>query len=438
MATVNFKINKKKGLANIYVRVVHRRTFDKETPIGIFIDSRHWDSKNQKVRNLIEAKDKGTINSHLLELEAYIIRQINAASWSEEILTLKWLKKLVWTHFNRPEETDGQILDRTIYYTDFCDWWIEEVAPKSTIGSGKLMPTHMITRYKNVNTVIKKFEADRKEKILLNKFDIEKLREVVRYLMKDEEYSHSTTETYIKKVVVMLKKAEGAGLKVNTSYRTERVVVPEDDDNVIDAYLTSEEIVEIVNFDFSHDMKLDNARDTFIMGAYTGLRISDFLGSLKVPDIEAKRILCFNRKTKAWVKFPVHPHLRSVFRKHNGKPPKTTESTFNRNIKLVCEAVGINEEMEGKVAKSAKGSTRNKKDIYKKHELIASHTCRRSFTTNLYGKIPDQDLCDMGGWTNLKMMYHYVKEIKLISGDSLAALWELEEAELLAAKSEAS
>ena len=30
---------------------------------------------------------------------------------------------------------------------------------------------------------------------------------------------------------------------------------------------------------------------------------------------------------------------------------------------------------------------RKKTGIYKKHELVSSHICRRSFATNLYGKI---------------------------------------------------
>jgi len=62
--------------------------------------------------------------------------------------------------------------------------------------------------------------------------------------------------------------------------------------------------------------------------------------------------------------------------------------------------------------------------VYKKYELVSSHTCRRSFVSNLFGHISNKDLMSIAGWSNEKMMLHYVKRTKTESADNLKEYWE--------------
>ena len=61
---------------------------------------------------------------------------------------------------------------------------------------------------------------------------------------------------------------------------------------------------------------------------------------------------------------------------------------------------------------------------YKKWELVSSHICRRSFATNLFGLIPNQDIIKILGWSSDKMLYKYNKTTNKESADKLKALWK--------------
>jgi hypothetical protein len=62
-------------------------------------------------------------------------------------------------------------------------------------------------------------------------------------------------------------------LEVNLEYKSKDFYSPSNSTN--DIYLTEDEINIIFNYKYDKDY-LDNARDWFIIGLRTGLRISDF------------------------------------------------------------------------------------------------------------------------------------------------------------------
>lgn len=437
MATVNFKLRRKSGLANIYVRVVHGRNFDKETPIGTFIDANHWDKKNQRVRNLMDAPDGRKINAKLLMLEAFIISEINEAGFVGETLTLKWLQKTINKHFTRQTQTKGVFLNRTIYYSDFNKYWLDEKALQYTVNTGCLMEEKKRKEYLRTANCVKDFEAEF-EKILFSEVDIELIRTIARWLVNKKNYQSSTAGAIIMQIKFLLERAEGEGIKLNPTYKSDKVVIPKSGQKSQFIYLTPAEIQSIVTHDFSHDKELDHTRDMFVIGLHTGLRVSDFLGNwLKAPAPNEETMSCYNKKTDLWVQLPIHDDVRAVFKKHNGKPKKMSKSQFGTSIKLVCKEVGMTEEIKGKVFQkgdedtNAKSEWRKKEKVYKKYELITTHICRRSFATNLHGRLPEQEIADLGGWSKLETMRNYIQKTGLDSGKGLKALYDKEREEKL-------
>ncbi|MGE4347921.1 MAG: hypothetical protein AB7D46_11000 [Flavobacteriaceae bacterium] len=67
---------------------------------------------------------------------------------------------------------------------------------------------------------------------------------------------------------------------------------------------------------------------------------------------------------------------------------------------------------------------RKKIGVYKKHQLITSHICRRSFATNLIGKVPNQVIMDVAGWSNEAQMFAYNKQTNRESAIKLKEYWE--------------
>lgn len=159
-------------------------------------------------------------------------------------------------------------------------------------------------------------------------------------------------------------------------------------------YLTEEELDRIYKLSFDQIFREENhidskscieqTRDLFIVGAWTGLRISD-LGNLNSAmwDIANRKLKIYNNKTDRDVIIPLSDEVIEIYEKYEGKFPQPKyKSAFNRQIQRCAEIAGINDivyvkdERGGKTVRLA----------VEKHSLISSHTMRRSFATNLYMK----------------------------------------------------
>ena len=69
------------------------------------------------------------------------------------------------------------------------------------------------------------------------------------------------------------------------------------------------------------------------------------------------------------------------------------------------------------------GTKRKVIGTYKKYQLISTHSCRRSFATNFIGKIPNQDIIKILGWSSEAMLNKYNKTTNKESADKLKAVW---------------
>lgn len=88
-------------------------------------------------------------------------------------------------------------------------------------------------------------------------------------------------------------------------------------------------------------------------------------------------------------------------------PHAISEQRLNDYIKEICEEAEITEMVEG--AKMNPETKRKEKGIYPKNELISTHTARRSFATNLYGKIPNYAIMAITGHTKETTFLKYIK-----------------------------
>ena len=80
--------------------------------------------------------------------------------------------------------------------------------------------------------------------------------------------------TLLKDLKVMLKQSHADGLHNSTAYQHKDFKkLVEDVDNI---YLSDAELTALYNLDLSTNPRLDRIRDLFLIGAYTGLRFSDF------------------------------------------------------------------------------------------------------------------------------------------------------------------
>jgi integrase len=159
------------------------------------------------------------------------------------------------------------------------------------------------------------------------------------------------------------------------------------------------------------DTKTDRARDLFLIGAYTGLRVSDFNrltneNIKELPD-KTKYIQITAAKTNRIVEIPINSQVHKILKKNGNKPPKSMpEQKINLTLKTIGRLARINENVE--IERTVGGS--KEKTSFKKYQLITNHTARRSFCTNAYkAGLSTIDIMAISGHKSEAVFLKYIK-----------------------------
>lgn len=424
MATTNLLLKGSKNPSNIYVRFTNTRAIDFMVPTGIFINPAHFDKKNQKIRNLIEIPNRDEINSKLSKLKIHILDEYNFGYMNGIITDKNWLNETVNKFFNRPKGEDKKKnSDHLIYLSSFATWWLDTKAEKFKVKADKYMDERTKAHYTILKNLIIEFEG--KNKIQLRNITEEIMDNFAEFLS-EKKYAKATAARMISRLKFFCARAEAENIEVNKNYK-KRVFVAEEEVDYKHPYLNEDEINVIFKKDLSHDESLSNIRDNFIIGLRTGLRVSDFLTRLSTENLSEDFIEIRTLKTKTWVSVPLHNQVKSILQKRGGLlPPKVSEQEFNRQVKILAQICDIDYEMLGAIIEVDEKTKIKRKKIgmYKKYLLISSHICRRSFATNLFGKIPNSTICALGGWKTEDMMLKYIKQTSRESAMILKNHWE--------------
>tara|TARA_R110002020_G_C16289615_1_gene772326 strand:- start:757 stop:2049 length:1293 start_codon:yes stop_codon:yes gene_type:complete len=421
MATVSYLIRGKSNPTKIICRYVNGRETTLQTSLNLFVNPKYWDNKQKRIKNVSVVKNRDDINRHLNLMQTHIIDYFNSAYMTGELIDSTLLKKAVNTYFNRPDQENiNKNIEHTIYYVKFAEYWLKEKSSSWLVSANDFMSIREKKKYSSFLGMVKDYESKTKIRIRLRNIDSELINNFVAYLS-DLNYSSSTIRRHALRFKFFCNRASELGHKVNPAYK-QRVFIPKTQE-VKKPYLNTNEIEKIYNYDFSYSKNLDNVRDNLIIACWTGLRVSDFLGRLTLDNFIDDIIEITTQKTNTNVAIPVHPMIKDILIKRKGcLPKKISDQKFNKYLKTVCEKVGIDNKMPGFLFD--KESNRQKFGIYPKHKLISSHIGRRSFCTNLIGKIDDITIMGIAGWSKKEMMYKYVKLSGREHADKLKNYWE--------------
>jgi len=410
MATINYRINEKasKDPTMIYVRF--KAVKDSEAPTSIVVFKRHWSKVKQSVKSHHDSDDyRDIVNKQLSDLKSLIVKKYGVDNHSGKTIDTKWLKNVILEFHSQPTSDST---DKEIFITDFGDFYSEKSKSRINPNTGEKLDLRTFQDYNNSVNKLKDYEKRIGSKIRLDSVNLVFHTHFTDYLRDVEKLGENTIGGVISNIKAFLKSAESYGYKVNQDYKSREFVAPSA--KTIDIYFNEAEILKIKKHQFEPNGYLDNARDWLIIGLWTGLRISDFL-QLKKKDYVDGFIQNNNFKTGIPVVIPIHPDVQEVLDKRNGNLPREiSDQNFNDYIKIVAEKVGFTEKVEGsKVVKVLDGNnkevSRKVRAKYHKYELVTSHICRRSFATNLYGKIDTLTIMKITGHKTEKQFLDYVK-----------------------------
>jgi integrase len=216
--------------------------------------------------------------------------------------------------------------------------------------------------------------------------------------------------------------AASEGIHSNFIYMNKEFkILKESSDSV---YLTRQELNAFKELNLSkYDQCYTIARDLFMIGVYTGQRVSDYTKITKkdittTTDSEGKRIVYINiiqQKTSKRVSIPCIPQLIDILERYNYSLPQMRADKLNILIKEIARIAGINQLIE--IKKDVSGI--KKIEYLPKHQLIHSHTARRSFVTLSYmADIDTNDIMKITGHSDTKTLEIYNKST-IVNNESL-------------------
>ena len=194
------------------------------------------------------------------------------------------------------------------------------------------------------------------------------------------------------------------GLHTNFDFKKKAFAKPSAETKNI--YLDEKELLQMYRLDLSFDKRLDQVRDWFLIGAYTGLRFSD-LSRLAKDNVFDNTIEITTQKTSKKVIVPLSPIVREILQKYDYQLPKLiSNQKFNGYIKEVAKKAEINEEI---LIEETKGYLKSS-FTDEKYNLVSVHTARRSFATNAYvAGVPVIQIMMMTGYKAEKSFLLYIK-----------------------------
>jgi len=406
----------------IYIRFIDGKKTDLTIKTGINVQAKFWNAKTQKIRLTNDMPNAINVNIKLEKLKSYLFDKYNTDFATGKIINKQWIEVAILDFFNRPKTEQKKSEKHTIFFTDFAIWWLDNKAPNYKTTTGKPMTINRIKQYQQNIELINEFQN--KNKLQLQNINTSWINDFLDFITTTKGYATSTANAIITNFKFFCFRAEELNIQINKSYK-QRVFTQKQDKTIKQPYLNETEIKTIFNYDFQSN-QLNETRDNFIIGLWTGLRVSDFLKRLKINDIKNDFIEIQTQKTKTYVAIPLHHQIKEILKRRNGQlPPKISIQHFNRNIKKICEIVGINAEMLGSITgRTSQNSKRKKTGVYKKYQLVSSHICRRSFCTNLFGKVPNSVIMSVAGWTSERQMLDYVKLTHIEQAKELKIYWD--------------
>jgi integrase len=416
MATIQFKALGKKDPVNLNIRFFHNK-INCYAKSNIFINSINWSNKTNKVKGL-QIEDKQKIENKINDITNFVFEKFNNDFPIGEVINSKWLVKIVNEYYGKPKGED----DYQYYFVPFIRKYIAESSTRLNPKTGKKISPRTISNYSTTLKRLLEFE-DKYGKIKTRNVNLDFHNKFTSFVKLEGGYSGTLIEKYISHIKHFGREAKICGFEISPELESSKFTFKRDE--TLDTYLNENEIDIVFNLDLSHNTRLDNVRDLFIVGVWTGLRISD-LKRINDFNISNNRIkIIGTEKNNKSVEIPIHSQLKYIFNKRNGNLPEISEQKFNKYIKEVCELAGLKEITLGSI-KDPK-TNRKVNGYYPKYKLISSHTCRRSFISNHYGKIDDKTLMTISTHKSVSQFLKYVKTTTSEHANKLENYWKEKE-----------
>lgn len=380
--------------------------------IGVSVETKYWDAERQ-LASINQRYRDGVLVNHKVKLWGGAIeRTIHKI----EVDNLKLDKSEFWRLVEC--EMTGQVFIKGNSTIKFLTDYIE------TIFIPKSIPTKSDSRIAHFGVLLSKlkdFEKATDKRYTFDEIGMVFYRELQLY-MNNLGHSANYFGTTTKIIKQVMKEAQIIDkLHCNEEYKDSNFKsVTQEVDKV---YLTIEELEKIYNtpIDEAFAAKFypraqysarqsvissyNIVKNRFLIGAYTGLRFSDF-NRIDKGNISSGTISVVAQKTDQKIIIPIHPMVQEILDSGFDLSVSLSDGKSRAYIKEICQYAGIDETVE--VRESIGGQIETHR--YPKYKLVGTHTARRSFATNAYkAGIPTISIMKITGHTKESSFMRYIR-----------------------------
>lgn len=380
--------------------------------IGESIDVKLWNGNKNRVKVV-----KGDLNANLINenIDKMEVAALNTMAFFKDY-NFAPDTEAFFDRFDK-ERYGNKLIDKDgILLLDYFRTYIERHSEGKSVSCVK--------KYVTTLNKLTEYEKTLKRPLLFKDVNIDFYNNFRKYFF-DLNYSTNYFRSTIKVVKQIYREAKVVdNLHDYTAIEHKDFVCScEDSDNI---YLSDAELQRIFNLDITFDylntyynseriefnterirQKVESynlIRDRFLMGCYTGLRVSDF-GRLKDANIEGEFIRIRTKKTDTDTVIPISVTLKTILAR-NDLSVTVSDQKINKHIKEICRMVGMTEDVL--INKSIGGKRIEK--IFEKCDLVCTHTARRSFATNAYkAGVPTIVIMKITGHTKESIFLKYIK-----------------------------
>ncbi|MBC7416773.1 MAG: site-specific integrase [Pedobacter sp.] len=312
--------------------------------------------------------------------------------------------------------------NKPLEFMAFIDAFIKDAEQGKHINLSNGKPVTIVTvrTYKQTYKLLLAFELRTKRKLtfkditpMFHKQFIHFIRQEFKSIETGKSLSINTAGKHITNIKTFMGVAYERKLTTSLDFRMKSFkVISEMVDKI---YLTADEIQALHDHDFSANKRLERVRDIFVLGCYTGLRISDLRSLSNEHLVTEDGVLMIKlemKKTEKPVAIWIDEKALQILNRYKAEtgsyfPKPISEQKINAYIKEACAKIDL---LQKEIIITA---TENNERVGKripKCTLVATHTMRRSFATNaaLEG-IPYNAIMPITGHRTERSFLRYIK-----------------------------
>lgn len=390
-------------------------------PTGEKIEPKHWNTDKHNPKKYQRAKSSlvgaPELNSRLESIITTVKKVFGKYQDANDhtMPNVATLKDLLNLAFKRSQATSTTFM---VYFAKFIEK--SQSGQRTNPQTNKSINKNTIKTYQTTFNHLTAYEEMKKRKLLFDDIDQNFYDDYKKFLIFRLCLSTNSVGKDFQIIKVVMNEATDTKVNQNQAYKNRRfITVRENTDSI---YLNVEEIAELAALDLSADQRLENVRDMFLIGCYTGLRYSDY-SRLSSSNFVGGYIEMNQTKTGHDVTIPIHRKVQDILNKYNGQLPRAySNQKMNKHLKEIGSKLQSLQTITS-ITITKGGATITKQ--HHKYELLTTHTARRSFATNLYlaGRSPILIMSITGHRTE-KAFLRYIKVTRAEHAKVLKMHWD--------------